>query len=462
MSFRTRLTLLYAMITGGMLLIFGVLIFFLIDTLINQEINATLESTYQSIQSRLNIDSSGRVYLSQLPTGTIDAHVYVQVWDMDGNLSNASGELEDLNEPLDPGNFSAVQPTRGEITLDDVHMRVLTVPLRVEGRRTIGVVQVATPLVIPDLVKRTVLVVLIFATAFFTGLSALVAWGSLGQILIPLRTATATANQVGHADDLSRRIPYSGRPDEIGQLIEAFNRSLARLERLFNSQQRFLADVSHELRTPLTVIKLNADLIRKMGPDRELLDSITEEADRLRRLVGDLLLLANAESGKLTITMKPVELDTVLIEVMQEMGLLAGERVQLKLMSIDQVQVNGDRDRLKQVFINLISNAIKYTPQGGDVSVDLQRDTKQVRVDIHDTGPGIPPKDLPHIFDRFYRGEKSRTRAKTGGYGLGLSIANWIVDKHGGSIEVQSLEGQGSTFSVLLPLAEAGVRRTPS
>jgi methyl-accepting chemotaxis protein len=228
MSFRTRLTLLYAMITGGMLLIFGVLIYFLIDTLINQEINATLESTYQSIQGRLNIDSSGRVYLSQLPTGTIDAHVYVQVWDMDGNLSNASGELADLNQPLDPGNFAAIQPTRGEITLDNVHLRVLTVPLIVEGRRTIGVVQVATPLVIPDLVKRTVLVVLIFATAFFTGLSALVAWGSLGQILIPLRTATATANQVVHADDLSRRIPYSGRPDEIGQLIEAFNRSLAR------------------------------------------------------------------------------------------------------------------------------------------------------------------------------------------------------------------------------------------
>ena len=453
MSFRTRLTLLYAMITGGMLLIFGVLIYFLIDTLINQEINATLDSTYQSIQGRLDIDSSGRLYLSQLPTGTIDAHVYVQVWDMDGNLSNASGELVGLSEPLDPGNFNAVQPTRGEITLDDVHMRVLTVPLKVEGRRTIGVVQVATPLVIPDLVKRTVLIVLIFATAFFAGLSALVAWGSLGQILIPLRTATATANQVVHADDLSRRIPYSGRPDEIGQLIEAFNRSLARLERLFNAQQRFLADVSHELRTPLTVIKLNADLIRKMGPDRELLDSITEEADRLRRLVGDLLLLANAESGKLTISMKPVDLDTVLIEVMQEMRLLAGDHVQLKLTAIDQVQVNGDRDRLKQVFINLISNAIKYTPGGGDVSVNLRREANQVQVNIHDTGPGIPAKDLPHIFDRFYRGEKSRTRAKTGGYGLGLSIANWIVDKHGGSIEVDSQEGQGSTFSVLLPLA---------
>jgi len=452
MSFRSRLTFLYSMITGGMLLIFGILIYFLIDTIISEQINATLQTTYQSLVGHLNVDPSGRVLLSGLPANNINAHVYVQVWDTDGQLSSSSSDIGWLTQPLDPAHLASRQQAFGEVSLNTVHLRVLTTPLKVEGR-TLAIFQIATPLVIPDLVKRAMLAVLIFATAFFTALSALVAWGSLGQILIPLRTATATANQVVRADDLSRRIPYSGRPDEIGQLIDAFNSTLARLERLFNAQQRFLADVSHELRTPLTVIKGNADLIRKMGPDSESLDSISEEVDRLKRMVGDLLLLANAESGKLTITLRLVELDAVLTEVFQQMRILAADRVQLKLTEIDQAQVNGDRDRLKQVFINLISNAIQYTPQGGAVSVCLRLEPEQVRVNITDTGPGIPAPDLDHIFDRFYRGEKSRTRAKGGGYGLGLSIANWIVDKHGGKIEVESVEGQGSTFSVLLPLA---------
>jgi signal transduction histidine kinase len=138
------------------------------------------------------------------------------------------------------------------------------------------------------------------------------------------------------------------------------------------------------------------------------------------------------------------------------MQVFAGDKVHLKLTEIDQAQINGDRDRLKQVFINLISNAIKYTPPGGTVSVGLATQPGQVRVSVADTGPGIPTKDIAHIFDRFYRGEKSRTHGSTrpGGYGLGLSIANWIVDKHGGKIEVQSVEGQGSIFSVVLPTIE--------
>jgi signal transduction histidine kinase len=163
--------------------------------------------------------------------------------------------------------------------------------------------------------------------------------------------------------------------------------------------------------------------------------------------------LANAESGKLQIDLKPVELSEVVLEVFQQMRIYAAGRVMLKLGDIDHAPVNGDRDRLKQVFINLISNAIKYTPQDGIVWVGMILESKRVRVSIRDTGGGIPEEDLPHIFDRFYRGERSRSRGKTTGYGLGLSIAYWIVERHGGKIEVESQEGTGSTFSVLLPLA---------
>jgi two-component system, OmpR family, sensor kinase len=240
----------------------------------------------------------------------------------------------------------------------------------------------------------------------------------------------------------------------VGQLINAFNLTLSRLENLFHSQRRFLADVGHELRTPLTVIRGNVDLMRRMDcTDDESMDSIQNEVDRLTRLVGDLLLLAQAESGKLPIAHRMVELDTLLLNVMHEMRVLAHDR-KMKLGEIDQVLVCGDNDRLKQVMVNLIGNAIKYTPKGGEILVGLGKVENRARLTVSDDGPGIPVEDLPHIFERFYRGEKSRTRSRDGkGFGLGLSIAYWIVRNHGGQIDVSLREPHGTTFCIWLPLA---------
>jgi two-component system OmpR family sensor kinase len=163
-------------------------------------------------------------------------------------------------------------------------------------------------------------------------------------------------------------------------------------------------------------------------------------------------LEAQAESGKLPLHFAPVELDTLLLEVFKEMRVLARDRVNIRLTEIDQISVNGDRDRLKQVLINLVSNAIKYTPQGGDVYLSLGKMGSNARVIVRDTGQGISAEDMPHIFERFYRAEKSRTRSRTSGYGLGLSIAAWIVNNHGGRIEVDSAENKGSTFCIYLPI----------
>ncbi len=186
--------------------------------------------------------------------------------------------------------------------------------------------------------------------------------------------------------------------------------------------------------------------------DDESLASIDQEAGRLTRLVGGLLMLAQAESSKLTLNLRPVELDSLLVEVFQEMRVLAGTKVHVHLKEIDQLQVNGDRDRLKQVLLNLAANAIQYTPQDGDVFISLAKVGDQTRISVWDTGPGIPPEDLPHIFERFYRAEKSRTRSRTSGFGLGLSITKWIVEHHNGRIEVESKEGKGTTFVIWLPL----------
>ncbi len=280
---------------------------------------------------------------------------------------------------------------------------------------------------------------------------------STGHSLAPLEAVTRTALQITRADDLSRRIPYQGPPeDEVGQLISAFNQTLGRLETLFNSQRRFLADVGHELRTPLTVIKGNVDLMRRMRSiDDESMDSIESEVDRLTRLVGDLLLLAQAESGKLTLVKATVEMDSLVFEVLHQMRVLAKDRLRLALGEVDQVLVCGDKDRLKQVLVNLVGNAIKYTPAGGEVVVGVGKDGNRARLTVSDNGPGIPAEDLPHIFERFYRAEKSRTRSREGkGFGLGLSIAYWIVRNHGGQIDVSSREKGGTTFCVWLPLVD--------
>ena len=454
MSLRARLTLLNTTLIGGVLLLFGVLVYLLVSALLFDQVDRTLNQTAREILANSKVGSVGELNVVTFPSQELSANVYIQYWDRNRQLQMASPGIQNLTQPLDPAGLNYTQPEYRDITIRAIHLRVLTVPLMV-GERAVGILQAATNLGLVDSVRNNLLSILVGLTMISMILAAVASWLSIRQALLPLATVTDTAEQITRADDLSRRIPYTASPkDEIGTLIRAFNRTLERLENLFTSQQRFLADVSHELRTPLTVIKGNADLIRKFGPDDESLDTIKDEADRLTRMVGDLLLLAQAESGKLPMTMKPVALDELLTDVFQQMRVLAGEKVHLKLTDIDQVVVTGDRDRLKQVLINLASNAIHYTPTGGEVFLSLSKTGEVARLIVRDTGPGIPPADLPYIFDRFYRGEKSRTRSKTSGFGLGLSIAYFIVEAHGGRIEVDSHEGQGTAFAVFLPMIE--------
>jgi signal transduction histidine kinase len=364
--------------------------------------------------------------------------------------------LNQFTQPMDPGALGSSVPVRRDVYLGDFHVRVYTNPL-VRGFRPYVTLQLGTSLEGVDATQDAMVTVLFIGSVLAMALAALAGWLTTGRALAPLKAVTQTALNITRADDLSRRILYQGPPeDEVGQLINAFNQTLSRLENLFNTQRRFLADVGHELRTPLTVIKGNVDLMRRMGAsDPESLDGIESEVDRLTRLVGDLLLLAQAESGKMPLDHRLVELDTLLLEAMQQMRVLARDRLQMRLGEIDQVLVCGDQDRLKQVLVNLIGNAIKYTPPGGEVVLGLGKAGHQARLTVTDNGPGIRPEDLPHVFERFYRGEKSRTRSRDGkGFGLGLSIAYWIVRNHGGRIEVDSKKDQGTTFCVWLPLAQ--------
>jgi len=233
---------------------------------------------------------------------------------------------------------------------------------------------------------------------------------------------------------------------------------LSRLETLFHTQRRFVADVSHELRTPLTTIQGNVQLLRRGAAEdpearRETLADIESEVARMSRLVADLLLLARMDAG-VELDLAPVELDTLVLDVYRTAQLLTNA-VHVRLGHEDQAVIQGDADRLRQLLLNLVDNALKYTPPGGRVTLSLHKKEGWVQIVVADTGLGIPPEDLqpgpsgvPPIFERFYRADRARSR---GGTGLGLSIVHWIANAHGGRIEVESTVGHGSTFTVWLP-----------
>ncbi|MCC7358787.1 MAG: HAMP domain-containing protein [Anaerolineales bacterium] len=458
MTLRFRLTLWYSAVLAVIILLFSSVVYGLTGFTLVTQVDVSLRQTAKDIinksQIRRVLDVQFLLIQQQEVNRFSSQRVYVQVWRANGTWVANSDNLGDYQQPLDPAALQRDHGSAGAVVNDGSRLRVVTEPIFTTDGQLLGYVQAAAPLDQVDLVKSALLIVLVSGGLAAVMLAAVVGWLSANRALRPLDTITQTALQITRADDLSRRIPLRGVPkDEVGRLAQAFNDTLERLERLFNAQRRFLADVSHELRTPLTTIRGNVDLLRRMGgADPDSLDAIQSEAERMSRLVGDLLLLAQSDAGTLPLAHDPVELDTLLLEVLREAQVLASG-VQLTIGEIDQAVVIGDRDRLKQLLLNLVSNALKFTPEGGRVTLGLARAAGNwARLVVTDTGVGIPPSELPFIFERFYRVDKARTRS-AGGAGLGLAIAQRIAHVHGGRIEAMSAEAGGSTFCVWLPLA---------
>ena len=453
MSLRLRLSITYSALVGVVLLLFGFLVFSIVSQVLLEQIDSRLSQSANQIIERLRVSANNQFDIRQLSAYQPTENLLFQVWDTERRLqfSRPVG----LTDPLDEAGVRLGQVFFSSQSINGVRVRVISVPLRT-NRAPVGYLQVGLSLALVEITQNALATVLIALTITLMIVVLVTTWALTGEALAQLETVTQVATQITQADDLSRRIPVAAMAeDEVSRLIQAFNQTLERLEKLFATQRRFLADVSHELRTPLTVIKGEVGLMRLTNElDEESLRSIEKEVDRLSRLVGDLLLLAQAESGQMPLELKSVELDTILLEVIQQMQVLASGKVNLRLEEIDQVMVNGDRDRLKQVILNLVSNAVNYTPAGGEVRLWLSKIDQRACLKVEDTGPGIPPEDLPYIFDRFYRGDPSRKRTENSGFGLGLSIAKWIVDRHGGQIEVESQVGKGTRFTVWLPLVQ--------
>lgn len=452
MNLKIRLTLFNTMIAGGLLLLFSAAIYGLVTITLVSQIDEKLENVWTAIRQVTRVSSQDE--LETTAEVQFDRSVFVQYWSRNGDLKATSYSVNRLEEPLSPENVNIAWPVFSDSYVIGVHLRVLSVPLKVSDR-SIGTMQIGTSMEVVDRTQQDLLRLIGVSLVVGIGMAAAFNWVSTQGALRPLENARNAAQLIMQSNDLSRRIPQTSTVnDEVGQLVSAFNQNLSRIERLLETQRRFIADVGHELRTPLTVIKGNVGLMRRMREfDEESLVGITDEVDRLTRLVNDLILLAQAEAGKLPMGWDPVDLTTVLLEVYKQMSFLAADKkMKLSLVEIEPVMVCGDRDRLTQVLVNLISNAIKYTPAGGSVRLNLQQEDKSVVFEVSDTGPGIPEADLPYIFERFFRAEKSRQRSRDGkGYGLGLSIAYYIINGHHGTIQVESKVGQGTTFRVVLP-----------
>jgi len=461
MPIRTRLILWYTVLLGAILIGFSFLLYGVLGYSLNVQVDRTLADRAQQIGAAIEAqgiivsEKTGKIYLPQLEILVnvfSSPAIFIQVVRADGSAVVATHNLGTQRFPYDKGvvlaNNQGLATYRTSM-MEDSPLRIYSAPMLVNNQ-VVGAVQVGQSIKFIEETLRQVLLILTSGTALGLVVAAIVGAFVSGQALRPIEQINQTATRIVSAPDLKQRLPTSKTNDEVNRLTVTINGMLERLDNFFQAQVRLSADVSHELRTPLTAIRGNIDLLRSGAANdpaelAEALSIIDSELNRMSRIVADLLLLSHADAG-LSLRMQTVELDTLILEVYRQARVM-GNGLNIQLGHEDQAIIYGDADRLKQLLINLVTNAIKHTPSGGRVTISLYQDEAWIRVTVADTGRGIAPSALPHIFERFYRGENNDQK----GMGLGLSIAQWIAQAHGGRITVQSELNHGSEFTLWLP-----------
>lgn len=456
---RTRLTLWYVLVLAVLLVVYAAgtaTIFFLSA---REEIDANLLQDFETVEGLLESDPNGLIALRAHHPEAEEAERsrFLEVWSPEGRLLFRS-----TNVPPDSlGGTPSSREGKGEgapISLavpGGPRLRMITARYFLEDR----------PLVIRLAHSEErlwhVLGELLAGVAF--GIPAALAVAGLGGYLLarralaPVDAMTRQAAKIS-AERLSERLPTENAEDELGQLALVLNRSLDRLEAAFDQLRRFTADASHELRTPLTAVRSVGEvaLQDQRSPEeyRETIGSMLEEVDRLTRLVDSLLTLSRADASSVTLHRSPTPLMELAREAVLLVEVLAEEKKQkLAITGDSAMQVPIDRLILRQGVINLLDNAIKYSPPGATISVRVgKRNDQQAVLEVEDQGPGIAPAYRQKVFERFFRTDPARSR-ELGGAGLGLAIADWAVRAQGGSIELESEEGHGSIFRIVLPVA---------
>jgi two-component system, OmpR family, sensor kinase len=457
---RLKFTLYYLALLTAVLIFFGVAIYAYIARGLVNIIDTSLAASSRSIESRLQ--------LGEMPEHSSPGEEEMMIAPLMFQIINEFGDIIDEQYMMKayrlPINISELQPFR------DNQLHVSTINLASGEQLRIATLRTTDKLKQPMFVRvgqslrplqkarRQLLLLLALA-----GPAALL-MGSYGGLLLanqalrPVDRLTRAAKEI-EAGDLSKRVHVPSKMDELGRLAITFNRMISRLQAAFERQRQFTADASHELRTPLAVMRgdIEIALRRNRSADeyQEVLASNLEEIIRLSRLVEDLLMLARADAGPADLHFEPMNIGDLCSQVVDYLAPLAEVKNQALAYQSDakaELTIKGDAQRLKQMLLNLLDNAIKYTPGGGRITLTLMKDSKDAVMIISDTGRGIPTEDIPHIFERFFRHSRSTSDKTVQGSGLGLSIVKWIVESHQGNITAENNSAGGTKFTVRLPL----------
>src|SRR5437867_6249212 len=455
----------YAALLAGALALFGAATYLGLERYLQKSLEESLIKQARSIGDVLlvNINQSGEDYVDNEITEHYSPEIngrFIRVTRADGKRIYVSGPPKDGT--FDPALVAAprlpvAQEFTREVAMSDGHELLLHgLPYRASDG-TQFIIEVAAPYNQIESVLRGLLL------TFALGLPLIVALAIGGGYLL-MRGALRPVDEIRQkaagitSRNLSERLPVLHTGDELERLAIDLNRMIDRLEESVDQINRFSADASHELRTPLTVLQGELEAIAQRGqglPEdvKDTIGSALEETHRLAKIVESLLTISRLEAGEARV--QPVRLDFAELTrtTADQMKLLAEEKhIAMTCDGTNPVEVDADPSRLKQVIVNLLDNAIKYTPQGGNIGISITRRDDHADLEIADSGLGISSVDLPHIFDRFYRADKARSRQQ-GGTGLGLSIVRSICQAHGGRVTVNSAEGRGSLFRVELPVS---------
>jgi heavy metal sensor kinase len=457
-SFKMRLALWYAIVMSLVLAGFALAVYEIVEHRLEAELDRQLRIDFDLIEAQLEIDESGAVRWmvrgAHGDEGFARLSAWFEVWSEDRALLLRHWPVADSN------NASAHPPTRAaslsfrDTELEqDVIARVMERPARL-GQRGI-VVRVFRDQSPMRQTLRQIVEVFAVTLPFAVALASLGGYFLARRSLKPVAAMAAEAKHIT-SQSLQARLPNINPHDEFGQLATVINDTLGRLENSFSELKRFTADASHELRTPLTALRTVGEVALRKPTDvdslREAIESMLEEAQRLSELAESLLTLARMESGGAPVQQLTVDLSALVSDVRESLTLLATDKRQrLEMQCEPGIVVSGDETLLRQALLNVVHNAIRYSPPDSLVNLTLTRRRSDAVIEIADQGPGIDVQYHEKIFERFFRINSSRSRTD-GGHGLGLSIAKWSVERQGGRIELQSKAGGGTTFRLYLPI----------